>query len=197
MSRWLLALLAGVVLVAIAAVSWIDQTSVLPPVSRGTTPVAPAPAPASTTQNAAPSAPSSPSPPARRRRQPRALRLRRPMQDSKPPRRPPRPRKACGSPSRRAGAFAPACSGCARRSAAAATRAWTGGAGSRGHVCAEEPCAAGRDLGLFRSGSRAALPAAAASAYREPVDKFAQAAIVVSRRRKSSPFRHCRIEAHP
>ena len=62
MSRWLWALLAGVVLVAIAAVFWIDQTSVLPPVSRGTTPVAPAPAPASTAQNAAPSAPSSPSP---------------------------------------------------------------------------------------------------------------------------------------
>ena len=64
MSRWLWALLAGVVLVAIAAVFWIDQTSVLPPVSRSTTPVAPAPAPASTAQNAAPSAPSSPSPPA-------------------------------------------------------------------------------------------------------------------------------------
>ena len=64
MSRWLWALLAGVVLVAVAAVFWIDETSVLPPVSRGTTPVAPAPAPASTAQNAAPSAPSSPSPPA-------------------------------------------------------------------------------------------------------------------------------------
>ena len=64
MSRWLRALLAGVVLVAIAAVFWIDQTSVLPPVSRGTTPVAPVPSPASTAQNAAPSAPSSPSPPA-------------------------------------------------------------------------------------------------------------------------------------
>jgi hypothetical protein len=64
MSRWLWAFLAGVVLVAVAAVFWIDETSVLPPVSRGTTPVAPAPAPASTAQNAAPSAPSSPSPPA-------------------------------------------------------------------------------------------------------------------------------------
>jgi hypothetical protein len=64
MSRWLWALLAGVVLVAIAAVFWIDQTSVLPPVSRSTPPVAPAPAPASTAQNVAPSAPSSPSPPA-------------------------------------------------------------------------------------------------------------------------------------
>src|ERR1700722_8568075 len=64
MSRWLWALLEGVVLVAVAAVFWIDETSVLPPVAQGTTPVAPALAPASAAQNAAPSAPSSPSPPA-------------------------------------------------------------------------------------------------------------------------------------
>jgi hypothetical protein len=63
-SRWLWGSLAGVVLVAIAATFWIDETSVLPPVSRGTTPVAPAPAPASSAQNAAPSAPPSPLPPA-------------------------------------------------------------------------------------------------------------------------------------
>jgi hypothetical protein len=91
MSRWLRALLAGVVLVAIAAVFWIDQTSVLPPVSRGTTPVAPVPSPASTAQNAAPSAPSSPSPPAA----PEAAAPRAPtpapaLNHSKPPRRRPR-----------------------------------------------------------------------------------------------------------
>jgi hypothetical protein len=63
-SRWLWALLAAVVLVAIAGVFWIDQTSVLPPVSRGTAPVASVPSPAPTGQKAAPSAPSSPSPPA-------------------------------------------------------------------------------------------------------------------------------------
>ena len=63
-SRWLWGLLAGVALVAIAAVFWIDQTSVLPPVSRDTTPVAPAHSPTSAAQNTAPSAPSSPSPPA-------------------------------------------------------------------------------------------------------------------------------------
>ena len=63
-SRWLWGLLAGVALVAIAAVFWIDQTSVLPPVSRDTTPVAPAHSPPSTAQNTASSAPSSPSPPA-------------------------------------------------------------------------------------------------------------------------------------
>ena len=64
MSRWLWPLLASVVLVAIAAAFWIDQTSVLRPVSRGTTLVTPAPSPASTAQKAAPSAPSSPSSPA-------------------------------------------------------------------------------------------------------------------------------------
>ena len=73
MSRWLWALLAGVVLVAIAAVFWIasNQTNVPPPVLPGPTPVAPAASPASTAQNAAPSAPPSPSPAAARRLQPR------------------------------------------------------------------------------------------------------------------------------
>ena len=83
MSRWLWGLLGGVVLVAIAAVFWIDQTSVLPPVLPSPTPVAPAPAlpappapapvvkepapaPASapTAQETAPSLPLSPAPPA-------------------------------------------------------------------------------------------------------------------------------------
>ena len=83
MSRWLWGLLGGVVLVAIAAVFWIDQTSVLPPVLPSPTPVAPAPAlpappapspvakepapaPASapTAQETAPSPPLSPAPPA-------------------------------------------------------------------------------------------------------------------------------------
>ena len=45
MSRWLWALLAGVVLIAIAAVFWIDQMSVLPPVLPSPTAVAPTPAP--------------------------------------------------------------------------------------------------------------------------------------------------------
>jgi hypothetical protein len=64
MSRWLWALLGGVVLVAIAALFWTasNQTNVTPPVSSGPTPVAPAPAPAPTAQNVAPSPP--PSPPA-------------------------------------------------------------------------------------------------------------------------------------
>ena len=47
MSRWLWALLGGVVLVAIAAVFWTasNQTNVTPPVSPGPTTVAPAPVP--------------------------------------------------------------------------------------------------------------------------------------------------------
>ena len=66
MSRWLWALLGSVVLVAIAAVFWTarNQTNVTPPVSSGPTPVAPAPAPAPTGQNVAPSPPPSPAPPA-------------------------------------------------------------------------------------------------------------------------------------
>ncbi len=83
MSRWLWALLGGVVLVAIAAVFWIasNQTSVTPPVSPGPAPVAPAPvppappapapvaqqpapspAPAPTAQEVAPSPPPLPAP---------------------------------------------------------------------------------------------------------------------------------------
>ena len=163
MSRWLWALLAGVVLVAVAAVFWIDETSVLPPVSRGTTPVAPAPAPASTAQNAAPSAPSSPSPPAA----PEAAAPSAPapapdagQQATSPPApTAPSPEKPAAPPVV-AQEPSPPPARCARRSAAAAARARTGVAGSRWHICAQEPRAAGRDLGLFRSGLRAPLPAA-------------------------------------
>ena len=66
MSRWLWALLVGVVLVALAAFFWIagNQTRVTSPVSPGPTSVAPTPAPARTAQEAAPSPPPSPAPPA-------------------------------------------------------------------------------------------------------------------------------------
>ena len=70
MSRWLWALLGGVVLVALAAVFWTvsNQTKVTPPVSPGPVrvtppPVAQVPAPATTAQKAAPSPPPSPVPP--------------------------------------------------------------------------------------------------------------------------------------
>jgi hypothetical protein len=83
MSRWIWALLGGVVLVAIAAVFWTasNQTNVTPPVSPGPAPVTPAPvppappapapvaqkpapssAPAPTALEAAPSPPPSPAP---------------------------------------------------------------------------------------------------------------------------------------
>ena len=48
----------------------------------------------------------------------------------------------------------------AGRSAPAAARARSGGVGSPGRICAQEPRAAGRDLGLFRGGLRAAISAA-------------------------------------
>ena len=64
MSRWLWALLGGVVLVAIAAAFWIasNQTNVTPPVSPAPTPATPAPAPAPTAQNVAPPPPPAPAP---------------------------------------------------------------------------------------------------------------------------------------
>ena len=71
MSRWLWALLGGVVLVAIAALFWTagNQTNVTSPVSPGPTAVAPAPvpappAPAPVAQEPAPSPPPAPAPPA-------------------------------------------------------------------------------------------------------------------------------------
>ena len=85
MSRWLWALLGGVVVVAVAAVFWTasNQTNLILPVSSDLAPVTPAPvppappapapvaqepapssAPASTAQEAAPSPPPSPAPPA-------------------------------------------------------------------------------------------------------------------------------------
>ena len=58
MSRWLWALLAGVVLVAVAAVFWIASNKIPPPVSPGPAPITPAPvpsAPAPVAQKPAPS----------------------------------------------------------------------------------------------------------------------------------------------
>ena len=93
------------------------------------------------------------------------LRVRRRMQDSKPPRRPLSTGRALSTPRLRPSS---------RRSLRprllrlrrspnrpAAARARTGGrSGSRERIRAQEPRAAGRDLGLFRGGLRAALPAA-------------------------------------
>ena len=167
MSRWLWTLLGGVALVAIAAVFWIasNQTNVAPPVSPAPTPVTPAPAPARTAQNVAPSPPPPPAAPSPAPPPPPA-----------PPAAAPAPRRRTASglapcsrsvprdarsARRRAGTFAAPCSRTARRRAAAAARSRTGGAaGSPGCICAQEPGATGRDLGLFPGGLRAALPAA-------------------------------------
>jgi hypothetical protein len=199
MSRWLRALLAGVVLVAIAAVFWIDQTSILPPVSRGTTPVAPVPSPACTAQNAAPSAPSSPSPPAapeaaapsapapapdagQQATSPPAPTARSPekpaappvvAQEPSPPPAPaapaeaPLPPPAPGRESQEvAGIYAP-------KSLAQLVGTWAYSAAD----CER----------LFqRRGGR--------WAYREPVDKFAQAAIVESPKRILLPSATCHID---
>ena len=122
MSRWLWALLGGVVLVAIAAFFWTasNQTNVTPPVSPGRTAVAPAPVPAPpapppVAQETAPSPPPAPALPTTQEaaappgllplRPRRPLPLRRPMQDSKPPRRllprrPPRPPRLRRPPKR-------------------------------------------------------------------------------------------------
>jgi hypothetical protein len=177
-SRWLWGLLAGVVLVAIAAVFWIDEASVLPPVSRGTTPVAPAPAPASTAQNAAPSAPSSPSPPAsppaptapspEKPAAPSAV-----AQEPSPPpalapgAEPPLPPPAPGRESQEvAGIYAP-------KSLAQLVGTWAYSAAD----CER--------LFQRRGGGWA---------YREPVDKFAQAAIVESPKKILLPSAICRID---
>ena len=193
MSRWLWGLLAGVVLVAIAAVFWVDQTSVLPPVSRSTTPVAPAPSPAPLRRTPRPRLRPHLRPRPRRKR-PRPLRLRRPMQDSKPLARSDRavPRKARGSADRRAGAFAsrPPKRPCRRprpderrrqkpraNMLPRALRSWSGPGPIPQADCER----------LFqRRGGR--------WAYREPVDKFAQAAIVELPKKILLPSAICRIE---
>jgi len=191
MSRWLWALLAGVVLVAVAAVFWIDETSVLPPVSRGTTPVAPAPAPASTAQNAAPSAPSSPSPPpapapapdaGQQATSPPAPTAPSPEKPAAPPvvAQEPSPPPAPGPPAETplpppapgreaqevAGIYAP-------KSLAQLVGTWAYSAAD----CER--------LFQRRGGGWA---------YRQPVDKFAQAAIVESTKRILLPSATCRIE---
>ena len=182
MSRWLWALLGGVVLVAIATVFWTasNQTNVTPPVSPGPATVTPGlllprrspknprprqllPCCAERRALASLCAPGREGgrSPARSRSDRAAPPTPAPDGDSKPPHRllPRRPHDALRSARRRAGTFAAACSRSASRRAAAAARARTGGAGSRGHICAQESRAAGRGLGLFRGGLRQAFPA--------------------------------------
>ena len=199
MSRWLWALLGGVVLVAIAALFWTasNQTNVTRPVSPGPTAVAPAPVRRRRLllrrlcRNPRPRLRPRPRP--RRRPQPRPLPLRprrplplrHPMQDSKPPhrllprrpsRRPPAPPVAEAplpppAPGREAsevqGVYAP-------KSLAQLVGAWAYSA---------EDC---ERLFQRRGGGWA---------YRQPVDKFAQAAIVESTKKILLPSATCQIES--
>jgi hypothetical protein len=147
MSRWLWALLGGVVLVAIAALFWTtsNQTNVTPPVSSGPTPVAPAPAPAPTAQNIAPSPPPASAP----------------LADAPLP--PPAPGREAQEV---AGIYA-------AKSLAQLVGTWAYSAAD----CER----------LFerRGGGWA---------YRQPVDKFAQAAIVESPKRIVLPSAICQID---
>jgi len=203
MSRWLWALLGGVVLVAIAAFSWTasNQTNVTPPVSPGPTPVARAPAPASTAQRAAPSPPPSPAPPA--------------AQEAVAP---PAPAPTAPNPAPNAGQHA----------ASPPAPAPPPETPSAAPVVAHEPPSApaplaepplpppapGREAsevaGVYAPKSLAQLVGTWAYsaedcerlfqrrgggwAYRQPVDKFAQAAIVESPKRILLPSAICRID---
>lgn len=206
MSRWLWALLAGVVLLAIPAVFWIDQMSVLPPVLPSRTAVAPTPAP--TTEKAAHSAQSSPSPPA--------------AQEASAPSAPtPAPAPAPTAPP------APNTAPDAGQQAAAPP-APTPKTLSSPPVVAQEPPPASAPLaepslpppapgreaqevaGIYAPRSLAQLVGTWAYsaadcerlfqqrgggwAYRQPVGKFAQAAIVESTKRILLPSAICRIE---
>jgi hypothetical protein len=199
MSRWLWALLGGVAVVTIAAFFWTasNQTNVTPPVSPGQTPVAPAPAPVRTAQEAAPSPPPSPAPrtaqeaaappdpvPAPRAGQqatsPPAPTAPSPEKPAAPPvvaQEPPPAPAALAEPllpppapgrgsQEVAGIYAP-------KSLAQLVGTWAYSAAD----CER----------LFqRRGGR--------WAYREPVDKFAQAAIVESQKRILLPSAICRID---
>ena len=198
MSRWLWALLGGVVLVAIAALFWTagNQKNVTPPVSPGPTAVAPAPVPPPPALRrsareppprlrpapALPTAQEAAAPPAPSPTAPPAPALRRPLQDSKPPRRPaPAPLRALDSsrppkrPCRR-----PRPDGRRRKSGVYAPKSLAQLVGTWAYSA--EDC---ERLFQRRGGGWA---------YRQPVDKFAQAAIVESTKKILLPSASCRIE---
>ena len=198
MSRWLWALLGGVVLVAIAALFWTAATTnVTPPVSPGPTAVVPAPAPAPpapapvaqkpappsppapalpTAQEAAsPPAPSPTAPPAPTPAPDAGQQAATPPAPPPPLETPPAPPTAEAplpppAPGREAsevqGVYAP-------KSLAQLVGTWAYSA---------EDC---ERLFQRRGGGWA---------YRQPVDKFAQAAIVESTKKILLPSATCRIE---
>jgi hypothetical protein len=206
MSRWLWALLGGVVLVAIAAVFWIasNKTSVTPPVSSGPAPVTPAPvppappapapvaqqpapssAPAPTAQEAAPSPPPLPAPPAAQQAAAPPAPTPAPSpetpsappvvaQEPPPPPAPAAPLAEAPLPPPAHGRETPEVQGeYAPKSLAQLVGAWAYPAGDCNRL-------------FERRGG--------GWAYRQPVDKFAQAAIVEPKR-ILLPSATCRIES--
>jgi hypothetical protein len=209
MSRWLWALLGGVVLVAIAAVFWIasNQTNVTPSVSPGPTPVAPSSASAPTAQKVAPSPPPSP-PAAQEAAAP-------PAPPAPAPTAPPAPNPAPDAGQQAASPPAPAPS--PETPSAPPVVAQEPSPPPTPAPLAEPPLpppAPGREAqevaGLYAPKSLAQLVGTWAYspadcerlfqrrgggwAFRQPVDKFAQAAIVESPKRIVLPSAICRID---
>ncbi len=203
MSRWLWALLGVVVLVAVAAGFWIasNPANVTPPVSPAPTPVTPAPAPAPTAQNVAPSPPAAP-PPA-------------PAPTAPAPTAPAAPNPAPDAAQQAASPPPPAPS--PETPSAPPVVAQEPSPSPAPAPLAEPPPpppAPGREAqdvaGLYAPKSLAQLvgtwaysPADCARlfqrrgggwAFRQPVDKFAQAAIVESPKRIVLPSAICRID---
>ena len=198
MSRWLWALLGGAVLVAIAAAFWIasNQTNVTPPVSPAPTPVTPAPAPAPTAQNVAPPppaapapAPAAPAPPAPNPAPDAGQQAASPPPPAPSPETPSAPPVVAQEPSRRLLPLRSPNHPCRRlrpdgkrRTSRAymrprALRSWSG----PGPI----PRRIATRLFQRRGGGWA---------FRQPVDKFAQAAIVESPKRIVLPSAICRID---
>ena len=201
MSRWLWALLGGVVLVAIAAFFWTagNQKNVTPPVSPGPTAVAPAPVPAPpapppVVQETAPSPPPAPALPT--------------TQEAAAP---PEPAPSPTAPP------APAPAPAAGQQAATPPTPPPPSETPSTPPAAEAPLpppAPGREAsevqGVYAPKSLAQLVGTWAYsaedcerlfqrrgggwAYRQPVDKFAQAAIVESTKKILLPSASCRIE---
>ena len=214
MSRWLWALLGSVVIVAIAGVFWTarNETNVTPPVSPGPTAVAPAPvppvppAPAPVAQEPVPSPPPPPA-------LPTAQKAATPPAPS--PTAPPAPAPASDAGQRAASSPAPAPSlGTPPAPPVVAHKPSPPPAPAPLAETPLPPPAPGREAqevaGVYAPKSLAQLVGTWAysaedcerlfqgrgggSAYRQPVDKFAQAAIVESPKRILLPSATCRID---
>ena len=199
MSRWLWALLGGVVLVAIAALFWTagNRTNVTPPVSPGPTAVAPAPvpappAPAPVAQEPAPSPPPAPAPPAAQEAaappapSPTAPPAPTPAPDAgQQAATPPAPPPSLETPSAPPVAEAPLPPPAPGREASEVQGVYA-------------PKSLAQLVGTWAYSAedceRLFQRRGGGWAYRQPVDKFAQAAIVESTKKILLPSATCRIE---